>query len=57
MRAKRWGVFFCNCRSTLEVDAARIESSAALVTVASQPGLSPCGLSSTFRPCFSTQES
>ena len=37
MRAKRWGVFFCNCRSTLEVDAARIESSAALVTVASQP--------------------
>ena len=37
MRAKRWGVFLCNCRSTLEVDAARIESSAALVTVASQP--------------------
>ena len=37
MQAKQWGVFLCNCRSSLEVDAERIGSGAALVTVATDP--------------------
>ncbi len=37
MQAKQWGVFLCNCRSSLEVDAERIGGSAALVTVATNP--------------------
>ncbi len=37
MRAKPWGVFLCNCRATLEVDAEKMEHSAAVVTVATHP--------------------
>lgn len=37
MAAKSWGVFLCNCRSTLTVEAERLAGVASLVTVASEP--------------------
>ena len=35
--AKQWGVFLCDCRSTLTIEAERIGEPAGLVTVASRP--------------------
>jgi len=37
MLAKRWGVFLCDCRSTLNVDLQKIGNPASLVVVATNP--------------------
>ena len=37
MAAKNWGVFLCNCRKTLTVEAERMGDPAALLTVATHP--------------------
>jgi len=37
MLAKRWGVFLCDCRSTLNMDLQKIENPASLVVVATNP--------------------
>ena len=37
MLAKRWGVFLCDCRSTLNMDLQKIGNPASLVVVATNP--------------------
>jgi len=37
MLAKRWGVFLCNCRSTLNMDLQKIGNPASMVVVATNP--------------------